>query len=364
MKSLTLIFLLIETIILSITCPSLASSSTYSSDLVVNFIKRRPAPLSTTDIATAEAISLTDSASAPVISSVPDYSTEAVVQRLVIYIKGCDPGALFSELKGNPAAATIDVFNQLVWLLWQISQLAPEHEMFASSPFSPVGLVSAVVLAFINLNVNVVEAPIFKDFSFLFEFTEMLCTAYRLPLAFFVLLQIDLSKTSELSRQPDRGPVNLYALHRAILMIPSPGIQIRVITSLLRHFDRDFLKNSKVFPRIFHESLNVDLCRFLLNSDLIDSNILKNPALYSRSKTPRNHPKWEIFEELFGHETINAFLDASLDIHPQRPTRESNPILPFVKYPLADPNHPRWKLYESAYSPEFVQPYKMEPIDL
>lgn len=267
-----------------------------------------------------------------------DFSSSAVSHRLQIYIKGSDAGALFSELAGNPAAATLKMFEGLLPALTNILSSFEEES-------SSVNLVASVINAFIHFNVDVTRAANFRKPQIKNLFVNKLKTHSSPILAYFILFQdyqlIEGFANSLL-------PINFYAVENAIMMLSSQEKQLKTINLLYKTFGAEAMNRQKFPRRLIRDSPDVDLC-MLLQEKGFDPTSSRRP-LYLKCRLARNHPKWEYFASIYGQKVIEEHLESGNYILPQKSSNLSNqPRLPFHVYPVKDLNNRRLNLYKLAY---------------
>lgn len=270
-----------------------------------------------------------------------DYSTEAVITRLKIYIKGNDPSAVFCELKGNRSAASLNVFNGITNDLLEILHYPTDHEMLSDSHRTPVGFVCSIFSVFIKFGVNISQADVFFNFEILELVIDKLKSHHRPLLAFFILLE-DYSMINEISRKEN---INFYAVNNAILVLPNAETKIEILSIIYDHFNSDILMRHKIPQRLYRDALDFQICQLIVSHGY-------NPPLFTRSSFYQENLEKDHFAEIcvYNHETDCHFK--------KRNSAERKKTLPFVLYPLKDENHPRWALYSLAYGDEIVQSHK------
>lgn len=281
-----------------------------------------------------------------------DYSPQAVINRLRIYIRGQDPSAIFCELKGNLAAVTLEVFNGIISDLFEILQYPLSHDMFLNSSWHPVGLISAIFSIFIKFRLNIARIEAFNNNNDIFQIViNKLRAHHRSLLAFFILLG-DCNVIDEICRSKS---INFYAVAEAILMVPDTRVKTETVKILYKRFSSNTLQSHKIPQRLFRDSPDVELCKYVVS---LGFDPQTHPHLFNRCRLHRDHPKWDYFAEIYGYRAVHVFLDSDWHLKPGN-SIEPKIILPFVLYPLRDANHPRWSLYSLAYGEELVQTYKL-----
>lgn len=281
-----------------------------------------------------------------------DYSTSGVVRRLEIYLKGGDSSAIFCELKGNRAAASLKVFERLAPALFEILFYPPNHEMFLGKTISPVGYIGSIFTIFINFNVDITQAAVFQNFDLFNSVIYKLKSHHRPILAFFILLQ-DFKSISEFK---SKERVNFYGVYKAVLLLPYYKAKDETITLLYDTFGSYLLDHYKIPRRIFRDASEIGICQLLVEKGFNPSD---HPSLFTQCRLHRNHPKWDYFIEIYGNAPVVAFLESDWFLKPQN-SSEPKKHLPFKVCPMRDPNHPRWALYSRAYGDAIVEAHKID----
>ena len=275
-----------------------------------------------------------------------DNSLEAIIARLGIYIRRHDASALFCEIAANSRAADLQVFSGIFDLLMEVLQSRTVRD-----DFNPVDFVASVFRAFIHFNVNVTGVNQLQTNSNLLKFIISRFKTLKRPfLAFFVLLQ-DQDALLEYSYHEN---ANFYALHNAIMLLPTIESQIEMVSFFYQNYSEAVLYERKIIKRLFRDTPQPRLAQFLIDNGFQPVN---HPHIYERCKVQITPSKWDFFSEIYGHSQVEFFVQSGLLIKPQQ-TDES--LLPFVMFPLNDPKHPRWKVYEEAYGAKFVKPFKIK----
>lgn len=275
-----------------------------------------------------------------------DNSLEDIITRLENYIRLHDASALFCELAANSRAADLQVFSGIFDLLMEVLQSRTVRD-----DFNPVDFVASVFRAFIHFNVDFTRVnQIQTNPNFLKFISTRFYSLNRPFLAFFVLLQ----DRNALLGHSYHENANFYALHNAIMMLPSIESQIEMVSIFYQNYSEAILNEHKIIKRLFRDTPEPRLAQFLIDNGFQPMN---HPHIYERCKVPIPPAKWDFFSEIYGHDQVEFFVQSGLLIKPQQ-TDES--LLPFVMFPLNDPKHPRWNVYEAAYGAKFVKPFKLK----
>ena len=271
---------------------------------------------------------------------------DAIINRFQIYIRNDDISAMFCELGANSNAAHLTVFEGVFQFLLHI----PQRETYLKfNDEYPVDLVASVFRAFIHFNVNVVQARQFKnDLGLLNLITRRFRSLNRPFLAFFILLR-DKKALIEFSTLENQ---NFYAVHNAILLLPSAELQARIVEIFYQFYGPEVLTQNKITKRLFRDSPEIPLCRYLLLKGFLPGSY---PNIYKNCKRPVPAGKWDFFSEIYGRNEVESFLQSRLLTKPQ------GNQLPFLAYPLNDPNHRRWEVYEAAFGTELIAKHKTAP---